>query len=116
MKSAPLLLAGVLVFLCACTCKKPSTEAAAPPTPAPASSGAARYTGVLTAAHASHGCPYLVEADVEGAKVLLIPIGLDEKYLKDGTKLTFTYRLSRASSGECHEGQPAILEEVSVVP
>ncbi len=116
MKSAILLFAGALLFLSACTCKKPATEAEAPAPHAPASSGAARSTGVLTTAHTSHGCPYLVEADVDGAKVLLIPIGLDEKYLKDGTKLSFTYRPSRASSGECHEGQPAILEEVSVVP
>ncbi|MEO8069098.1 MAG: hypothetical protein ABI599_15480 [Flavobacteriales bacterium] len=73
------------------------------------------HTGVVTTAQAKGGCPFLVIMDSGEGNKALIPIGLDEKYLKDGLKLSFKFRPSRASSGGCLTGRPAILEEVSVV-
>lgn len=46
----------------------------------------------------------------------LIPIALDDKYKQNGLQLTFKYRPSRASSGECRKGNPAVIEEVSIAP
>lgn len=72
-------------------------------------------TGKVTTAFAGDGCPLLVR--VEGVDGLyLIPIALEEKYKEDGLRLTFKYRPSRASSGECRRGSPAVLEEISVLP
>ncbi|MBK7086096.1 MAG: hypothetical protein IPH53_16100 [Flavobacteriales bacterium] len=71
-------------------------------------------TGTMTTAFANEGCAFLVVLDQPTEFTHLLPIALDEQYLKDGVKLSFTYRLSRASSGNCAKGQPAILENISV--
>lgn len=70
------------------------------------------HTGRITTAFASEGCPLLVTLD-EDPEVHLIPIGLDERYAKNGTQLRFRYRPSRASNGGCMKGQPAVLEDIT---
>ena len=114
MRNSALTALAAIALLVACNKTKPAAEATPPPPPPP-TTALDFHTGVVTMAHAAHGCPLLVEtATSEGTK-LFIPIGLDEKYHKDGLKLKFTFRPSRASSGACNEGRPAILEDVSVV-
>lgn len=72
-------------------------------------------TGRVTTNYAGDGCPLLIR--VEGVDGLyLIPIALEEKYKQDGLRLTFKYRPSRASSGDCRRGSPAVLEEITVLP
>ncbi|MBK8340902.1 MAG: hypothetical protein IPK99_13290 [Flavobacteriales bacterium] len=96
-------------LLAACNGSKTAAavESSAPPTEG-------LVTGTITTAFANEGCAYLVALDQPAEKSHLLPIALDEQYLKDGVKLSFTYRLSRASSGSCAKGQPAILENISV--
>ena len=72
-------------------------------------------TGRVTNAFAGDGCPWLIRVD-HADNLYLIPIALEEKYKQDGLQLTFKYRPSRASSGECRKGSPAVIEEVSIVP
>ena len=111
MRNTAYFALAALALLVACNKTKPAAEAPPPPP----TSALDFHTGVVTMAHAAHGCPLLVETTTsEGAK-MFIPIGLDEKYHKDGLKLKFTFRPSRASSGACTHGRPAILEDVSVV-
>lgn len=72
-------------------------------------------TGVVTTDHVAEGCAVLVQVD--GVKnVFLIPIGMEDRFKRDGLKLRFKYRPSRASIGECRKGQAAILEEITVAP
>ncbi len=72
-------------------------------------------TGRVTTAFAGDGCPVLIRVD-HADNLYLIPIGLDEKFKQNGLQLTFKYRPSKASSGDCRKGSPAVIEEVSVVP
>lgn len=72
-------------------------------------------TGRVTRAFEGDGCPVLIRVD-HSDNLYLIPIGLDEKYKQNGLQLTFKYRPSRASSGDCRKGNPAVIEEVSIVP
>ena len=92
-------------------CNGSKTTTAAESTTAPTEGV---LTGTITTAFAAEGCAYLVVLDQPKELTHLLPIGLDEQYLKDGVKLSFTYRMSRASSGNCAKGQPAILENISV--
>lgn len=105
----PLLCALIPGLLAGCNGSKPATtvETTSPPVEG-------LMTGTLTTAFAEEGCAYLVALDQPTEVTHLLPISLDEQYLKDGVKLSFTYRLSRASSGSCAKGQPAILENISV--
>lgn len=114
MKHYALIAAAAIAWLVACNKQKPAAEATPEPPPPPATA-VDLYLGVVTMAHASHGCPLLVETTTGEGTKLLIPIGLDEKYHKDGLKLKFSFRPSRASSGACQEGRPAVLEDVTVV-
>lgn len=126
MRSASALLAFGLMFLGACTCKKPATEAGAPAPVETATQDGGFFSGTVTTIYVDDGCPFLVmmetkqgpDGTITGPETpeLLLPIALDEKYLKSGVRLRFKYRASRASSGGCTKGFPAILEEVSVVP
>ena len=72
-------------------------------------------TGRVTRAFEGDGCPVLIRVD-HSDNLYLIPIGLDEKYKQNGLQLTFKYRPSKASSGDCRKGSPAVIEEVSIVP
>ncbi|MCB9193756.1 MAG: hypothetical protein H6597_04415 [Flavobacteriales bacterium] len=71
--------------------------------------------GTVTSEHAAEGCPWLVRIDDAGGTRYLIPVALEDKYLRDGSHITFTYRPSRANSGNCGLGDPAILEGVKVI-
>ncbi|MFZ1687932.1 MAG: hypothetical protein WAU70_10950 [Flavobacteriales bacterium] len=110
MRKAALCTLAAIALLVACNKTKPVVEEAAPSKVSPGF-----FTGIVTTAKAKVGCPYLVLMSTDEGDKLLIPIGLDEQYLKDGLKLMFKFRPSRGSSGDCLAGRPAILEEVSVV-
>ena len=69
-------------------------------------------TGMITSQFAEEGCPWLVQITTRGQEAFLIPIALDEQYLKNGMRLRFTHRPSKASSGQCGKGDPAILENI----
>lgn len=77
--------------------------------------GAGYSTGRITTNFAGDGCAILIKLDGVG-NTYLLPIALEEKFKKNGLQLRFKYRPSKASSGDCLKGQPAILEEISVVP
>ena len=71
--------------------------------------------GKVTTAYESDGCNYLIQLKEpigEDIKFLL-PIGLDEEFLTNGMMLKFTYTLSRAPSGNCYIGTPAVLANVT---
>ncbi len=97
----------------ACGAKKTSLDNSAAVAQQEANNGF--NTGRVTTAFAGDGCPLLIRVD-RADNLYLIPIGLDEKYKQNGLQLTFKYRPSRASSGDCRKGSPAVIEEVSVVP
>jgi hypothetical protein len=71
--------------------------------------------GRMTSAHASEGCAWLMKLEDAGG-LFLLPIALEDRYKKEGLRLKFRYRPSKASSGDCLKGSPAILEEITVVP
>ena len=103
----------VFALLCACGSKKSSLDNSAAVEQQEANNGF--NTGRVTTAFAGDGCPVLIRVD-HADNLYLIPIGLDEKYKQNGLELTFKYRPSRASSGDCRKGSPAVIEEVSIVP
>lgn len=74
------------------------------------------HHGTITTAFEAEGCPHLILLDnpPDRADPYLLPIGLDQRMLKDGVKLRFTYTPSRAPSGACGKGMPAVLENVTV--
>lgn len=112
MRNSLLTVPVAVALLFACNKTKPVVQETAAPTSLATPDF---HTGVVTTAQSKSGCPFLViMASGEGDKAL-IPIGLDEQYLKDGLKLSFKFRPSRASNGGCLVGRPAVLEEVSVV-
>jgi hypothetical protein len=83
--------------------------------------------GVVTSEQKRMGCDLLIRVitkeDVDKVTdstslfttTYLYPVQLDEKYRKDGLKIKFRYRPSRAFSGACVVGMPAIFEEVSLI-
>ena len=73
------------------------------------------HSGTITLGAASEGCPLLLRLDPEKEGQWLLPIALDEQYQKEGLRLKFSYRPSRASSGSCTKGTPAILENIHVM-
>lgn len=74
-----------------------------------------RHTGTITTAFAGEGCPVLLMLDGKAEEPILLPIALDERYNVHGMRLSFTWRPSRASSGACMKGMPAILEDIRVL-
>lgn len=111
MKKILTLLSATLIM--ACGANKTSVDSPAAIEQQEANNGFS--TGRVTMAFASDGCPLLIRVD-HSDNLYLIPIGLEEKYKQNGLQLTFKYRPSRASSGECRKGNPAVIEEVSIVP
>ena len=112
------ILAVVMMFTMASSCKENKKEKengkGKVSTETPADEF---YTGIVTKDHAADGCDYLIKMTNKNANMeYILPIGLDVKYKKQGLKLKFTYRLSRASSGTCTVGSPAILENIEVIP
>ncbi len=100
-------------LLAACGSNKTSVDSTAAVEQQEANNGFS--TGRVTTAFAGDGCPVLIRVD-HADNLYLIPIALDEKYKQNGLQLTFKYRPSRASSGDCRKGSPAVIEEVSVAP
>ena len=128
MKSAHAIVA-LLALTTACHRSKDMVEEPPPPPPVEETQAMETVpiiTGTLSSAHSAEGCAWLVLVDREfshpanGGEAtvpeMLIPIALEEQYLKDGQRLRFTYRLSRAHNGGCTQGTPAILENVTVLP
>lgn len=113
MTKGLLAIIAVSALVLACGSKKPSVDNAAAVEQMEANNGFS--TGRVTNAFAGDGCPWLIHVD-HADNLYLIPIAMDEKYKKDGLRITFKYRPSKASSGECRKGSPAVIEEVSVVP
>ena len=103
----------VCALLCACGSHKTSVDSSAAVEQQEANNGFS--TGKVTTAFAGDGCPVLIRVE-HADNLYLIPIGLDAKYKQDGLRLTFKYRPSKASSGDCRKGSPAVIEEVSIVP
>lgn len=69
----------------------------------------AGYTyGVITDKTGLDGCTFVIYGDSSRA---FEPYNLEEEYKKDGLKIYFKYRLSRAPS-ICQHGQPIILSEI----
>lgn len=73
------------------------------------------HSGTIMLGAASEGCPLLLRLDPEKEGQWLLPIALDKQYQKEGLRLKFSYRPSRASSGSCTKGTPAILENIHVM-
>ena len=114
-----LFLASLFALVFSVSCGGNRTTPATDPTPASETSeetlsntGTSVLDGFVTAAYAADACPWLLQVTTRGAEEWLIPIALDERYLVEGQRLRFTARPSRASSGSCSRGRPAILEEV----
>ncbi len=77
-----------------------------------------QVTGQVTADFHKFGCDFLIRVDgmtEDDTYGLIYPVALDSIYLKDGMKLKFTYRPSRAFSGKCTKGMPAVIEDVEIV-
>lgn len=74
-----------------------------------------RHTGTITTDFAKEGCPVLLMLDGKAEEPMLLPIGLDDRYKDHGMRLSFTWRPSRAPSGSCLKGMPAILEDIRVL-
>jgi hypothetical protein len=109
----PTLLATGLcmALLSSCGNSKPATTSA----PAPTAEPTIMRSGTVMLGLAKEGCPLLIRLDPQKSGEVLIPIGLDERYWKEGMQLKFSYRVSRASSGACKQGTPAIIEDISVI-
>ena len=110
-KSIAAMAAGAL--LANCGAKKSSVDNATVVERMEANNGFS--TGRVTRAFEGDGCPVLIRVD-HSDNLYLIPIGLDDKYKQNGLQLTFKYRPSKASSGDCRKGSPAVIEEVTIVP
>lgn len=110
-KLIAMFLTGVL--LANCGAKKSSVDNATVVEQMEANNGFS--TGRVTRAFEGDGCPVLIRVD-HSDNLYLIPIGLDEKFKQNGLQLTFKYRPSKASSGDCRKGSPAVIEEVSIAP
>ncbi|HQW86927.1 MAG TPA: hypothetical protein PLH93_07065, partial [Flavobacteriales bacterium] len=101
------LLAAVAVLVgCAGGKSTPSGTSSAPPP--------GHTLGTVTLAHAAEGCPVLIALEPPGELGHLMPVGLDERFRKEGLKLSFTYTLSRIHSGGCNQGTPAVLDSIAV--
>jgi hypothetical protein len=75
-------------------------------------------TGVVTNEYYSHGCDFLIKVDgmsENDTYHLIYPVALDSTYLQNGLKLRFTFYPSRAFSGKCTKGMPAVLQNIEVL-
>jgi hypothetical protein len=114
MRIAIVFAATAAALLMSC-CHRKTEAAAASASTAPPTAADGRSSGRVTTEFANEGCPVLVDRGEGVEQRFFIPIGLEPQFAKDGTKLSFVYRLSRASSGMCGKGQPAILEEIQIL-
>jgi hypothetical protein len=109
MRTAPFLLAALLGAMLLPGCAKKQAVVAEP-----SQEVTVKYSGVVTMKGAPD-CPVLIMLDEGSGDTPLLPIGLDKQYMQEGLHLKFTYRPSRASSGSCMKGTPAILEDIAVI-
>jgi hypothetical protein len=132
MKAAPLLLMlAMSAFGCKHTAPPVTVVEGTPPPPvegppSPPIGSVPLVTGTVTDAFARDGCAWLVQVDGEFAHPAngvmtdipesIFPIALDPLFLRNGTRLRFTYRLSRANQCTCTRGTPAVLEHITVLP
>ena len=101
-------LLAAIVVLVGCAGGK-STPSGGPGGPPPG-----HTLGTVTLAHAAEGCAVLIALEPPGELGHLMPVGLDERFRKEGLKLSFTYTLSRIHSGGCNKGTPAVLDSIAV--
>ena len=71
-----------------------------------------KHLGTVTLQYAKDGCPVLVELEGDAKGTYLLPIAMDTALHKEGAHISFNYRVSRASSGNCNMGQPVVLEDI----
>ncbi|NVK65768.1 MAG: hypothetical protein HWE22_14335 [Flavobacteriales bacterium] len=69
----------------------------------------------VTTAYQSEGCDVLLEVEVEGEIQLLLPIELEEKFKKQGTKLKITFHPSRIMHSDCHKGIPIAIDNIKLI-
>lgn len=108
-----LLIPATVLVLVACGTPKSATENKT--AIAAQEAGQGYSVGRMTSAFSGEGCAWLVKLEDAGG-LFLLPIALEERYKRNGLRLKFRYRPSKASSGDCLKGSPAILEEITVVP
>lgn len=72
------------------------------------------YTeGTVTSDFKEKGCDFLIRVKNDSTSRVFSAINLGEKYKKDGAKISFIYRLSRAPrKGPCRTGVLIYLDEV----
>lgn len=70
---------------------------------------------MVTTDYVDEGCSVLLEIEEGGEKVLLMPIELEDKYRKHGTKVLIEYRLSRIMQSDCQKGRPIIIDKIKLV-
>lgn len=111
---------GILLFSSACNSQEEASGSTAP-TDVEASPEApedAEYlTGSVVTTLESEGCAVLVQLDepIENGVGFLMPVGLSSEYVQHGTRIKFTWRSSRAPSGNCYMGKPAILSNIDLL-
>lgn len=107
MKPATSLLT-MVVLLAGCA----GGKGAASGDPPPSASG--KVNGTVTLAHVAEGCPVLIALEPPEPEGFLMPVGLEERFVKEGLALRFTYTLSRIQSGGCAKGTPAVLGDITL--
>jgi hypothetical protein len=70
---------------------------------------------VVTTEFSDEGCPFLLEIEENGKKVLLMPIELDEEFKKDGLRVSIEFHFSRIMQSECQKGRPIVLDSINLV-
>ncbi|MFK7786379.1 MAG: hypothetical protein AB8B56_14765 [Crocinitomicaceae bacterium] len=70
---------------------------------------------IVTTKFADEGCAVLLEMEEEGQKVLLMPIELEEKFKKDGLKVSIEFTFSRIMQSECQKGRPIVIQSIKFV-
>lgn len=66
--------------------------------------------------NAKEGCPVLIELNEPiGEDTYLIPVSFDEGYKQEGLHIEFRYSISRAHTGDCHSGIPAVLRDLGAL-
>lgn len=69
-------------------------------------------TGVVHLAPAA-GCKAVIETTVDGEIAQFYPVQLDSTFLKEGLKVTFSYRYSKVKQPRgCTHAQPVIITKI----
>lgn len=70
---------------------------------------------IVTTAYQSEGCEVLLEIEENGEKELFLPIELEDKFKKHGTKLKITFHPSRIMQSGCHKGIPISIDNIKLI-